>query len=144
MREIIHFNLIEENELDKVAEAIIPMLRETPLVLLEGELGAGKTTLVKLIAQLLGCRETTGSPSFGLINEYPLEGEPGKIYHMDLYRINRPQELETLGIEEMLGSGCPVFIEWPQLAEPFLAEKYLKVTITVLENERIFRIFRKG
>jgi tRNA threonylcarbamoyladenosine biosynthesis protein TsaE len=144
MQEIDCFILKEEKELSSVAAAIIPLLQNRPWVLLEGELGAGKTALVKQICHLLGYHASSSSPSFGIINEYALEEHNGLLYHLDLYRINQPGELTALGIEEILGSGFPVFIEWPQLLEPFLSEKYIKVEITMAENERIFRIFQKG
>lgn len=81
------------------------------LVLIEGELGSGKTTLVKGIVAGMGagCEEEVTSPSFTLVHEHGLER---KVYHVDLYRVETEAELATLGLEELLGPQATVVIEW--------------------------------
>lgn len=89
------------------------------VVLLEGELGAGKTTLVKGIVRGLGAarEEEVTSPSFALVHEY---GPGGKVYHIDLYRVESSQELSTLGLDDMLSGSAVVLIEWGEkLGEEF-------------------------
>jgi tRNA threonylcarbamoyladenosine biosynthesis protein TsaE len=81
------------------------------LVLLEGELGSGKTTLVKGIVEGLGAarEDEVTSPSFTLVHEY---GRESKVYHIDLYRIESARELASLGLEDILGSQATVIVEW--------------------------------
>lgn len=81
------------------------------VVLLEGELGSGKTTLTKGLVNGLGAarEEDVTSPTFALVHEY---GEERKVYHVDLYRVETPQELATLGLDEMFSQPSVVIIEW--------------------------------
>lgn len=111
------------------------------VVLLEGDLGAGKTTLVQELCRALGAVELATSPTFSLVNEYPIDN--GVIYHIDLYRLENLDEAVNIGIEEYLYSGNWCFVEWPQLIIPILEEPYYKVEITVVgDSERIFRILK--
>jgi tRNA threonylcarbamoyladenosine biosynthesis protein TsaE len=112
-------------------------LRRGDVVALHGPLGAGKTTLVKGIARGLQIQDPVTSPSFTLIAEYEgLQAEqPVVLYHVDLYRIGHPQEIEDLGMEEILnGSGICV-IEWAEKAEEFLPESAIHVHIELKEGE---------
>ncbi len=112
-------------------------LRRGDVVALHGPLGAGKTTLVKGIARSLLIQDPVTSPSFTLIAEYEglREGLPIVLYHVDLYRIGHPQEIEDLGIEEILnGAGISV-IEWAERAADFLPESSIHVEIGLLEGE---------
>lgn len=112
-------------------------LHRSDVVALHGPLGAGKTTLVKGIARSLLIQDPVTSPSFTLIAEYEgsLEGLPIVLYHVDLYRIGHPQEIEDLGIEEILnGSGICV-IEWAEKAAEFLPESAIQIEIGLLEGE---------
>jgi tRNA threonylcarbamoyladenosine biosynthesis protein TsaE len=90
------------------------LAKEVPppcLVLLEGELGSGKTTLVKGLVAGLGaaCEDEVTSPSFTLVHEY---GAGGRVYHVDLYRIEDGRELATLGLDELEGGNASIFVEW--------------------------------
>jgi tRNA threonylcarbamoyladenosine biosynthesis protein TsaE len=112
-------------------------LHRGDVVALHGPLGAGKTTLVKGIALSLHIQEPVTSPSFTLIAEYEgyLEGLPVVLYHVDLYRIGHPQEIEDLGLEEILnGSGICV-IEWAEKASDFLPESAIQVKVGLLEGQ---------
>ncbi|MGE5326281.1 MAG: tRNA (adenosine(37)-N6)-threonylcarbamoyltransferase complex ATPase subunit type 1 TsaE [Deltaproteobacteria bacterium] len=96
------------------------------LVLLEGELGAGKTTLVKGIVRGLGAAregEVT-SPSFALVHEY---GAGGKVYHIDLYRVESSQELSTLGLDDMLSGSAVVLIEWGEKLGEYSGNRTLRI-----------------
>ena len=98
------------NIAERVAEILLPPPR---LVILRGDLGAGKTTLVKGIAAALGAADADDvtSPTFTLVHEY--QGPKVKLYHLDLYRLETERELATLGLEEMIAdSNSIVFVEW--------------------------------
>jgi tRNA threonylcarbamoyladenosine biosynthesis protein TsaE len=112
-------------------------LHRGDVVALHGPLGAGKTTLVKGIARSLLIQDPVTSPSFTLIAEYEgsLEGAPILLYHVDLYRIGHPQEIEDLGLEEILNSSGICVIEWAEKAAEFLPESAIQVEIGLLEGE---------
>ncbi|MBO6515458.1 MAG: tRNA (adenosine(37)-N6)-threonylcarbamoyltransferase complex ATPase subunit type 1 TsaE [Bacteroidia bacterium] len=135
----MEFLISGEDELDQVVEHVVPLLENTPLVLLRGDLGAGKTTLVKRIAKQLGVQSDMSSPSFGLVNEY--QGQNDVVYHIDLYRINDASEVFEFGLPEVLDSGNACFVEWPEMAEEIWQEyEHLTIKITMDEREsrRIF------
>lgn len=108
---------------EQVAESLAPLLQPDTLILLKGELGAGKTTFVRGLAKALGVEEPIRSPSFALVYEYTirqpetLKGLP--LLHLDLYRLETPQELATLGLDELLERGGVVVIEWAERLENF-------------------------
>lgn len=106
------------DELGKVAKEILALTEGFRVFRLTGELGAGKTTLVKWLSKALGAEDTVSSPTFALVNEY---GNEPRLYHMDLYRIKSQAELEEIGFEDYLESGKHVFIEWPEIADSVLA-----------------------
>jgi tRNA threonylcarbamoyladenosine biosynthesis protein TsaE len=136
------------SELPEVAKKIISLANKLNkrIWILEGDLGAGKTTFTKAVCKELGVKETVSSPTFALINEY--EGNYDNqdlktIYHCDFYRINNPNEVLELGIEEYFekaeenGNYC--FIEWASKIKHFLPEQYLRIDIEVNQttNSRI-------
>lgn len=100
----------------EVAEAINSQGRN--IVLFFGDLGAGKTTIIKEICRQRGVNEEMSSPTFSIVNEYQSSG--GKVYHFDLYRIEDAMELLDLGFEDYLDSGDVCLIEWPEIAENIL------------------------
>ena len=123
-------HIASEAELPQVATTLLDRLPEGGVVLLRGDLGAGKTTLVKACCTRLGIDPAeVNSPTFSIVNEYRLPGgEP--IYHIDLYRLESPEEAEDIGLEEYLDQGRYCFIEWPDIAAPLLPEQLLSVSIT--------------
>ena len=110
------------------------------IVFLAGDLGTGKTTLVKEIIFALGVKEKVKSPTFTIIEPYELNNE--NIYHVDLYRIIDPSELEIIGLREYLNeSNAIIFIEWPEKSYGYLKKFDLKISLKHLsENERKCRI----
>ena len=110
------------------------------VVFLDGDLGTGKTTLVKEIIFALGVKEKVKSPTFTIIEPYELNNE--NIYHVDLYRIIDPTELEIIGLREYLNeSNAIIFIEWPEKSYGYLKKFDLRISLKHLsENERKCRI----
>ena len=114
------------------------------LVLLRGDLGAGKTTLVKGIARGFDAaeEEDVTSPTFTLVHEY--RGAKVTVYHLDLYRIHTERELATLGLEDMLAGDSVVLIEWGEKFPRLVRDRDVEVAIErVDENSRCFAITKK-
>lgn len=113
-------------EVPMIAQQILEIISQPGRVLLEGNLGAGKTTWVQQFIKILGCDETVSSPTYSLINLH----DGGRIAHMDLYRVENVQELEVLGLDE-LGTQWE-FIEWglqfSKELRPIAATLYLRET----------------
>jgi|SRR5690349_1790515 tRNA threonylcarbamoyladenosine biosynthesis protein TsaE len=107
------------------------------LVLLRGELGAGKTTLVKGIAEGFQAakEEDVTSPTFTLVHEY--RGPQVKVYHIDLYRVDTPRQLETLGLDDLMADNAILLIEWGEKFPRFVHERDLEIALQSLgESER--------
>ncbi|MGB4850428.1 MAG: tRNA (adenosine(37)-N6)-threonylcarbamoyltransferase complex ATPase subunit type 1 TsaE [Saprospiraceae bacterium] len=110
------------------------------VVLLSGELGSGKTKLVQQLCKSLGVEDNVSSPTFSIIQEY-ISPVKGPIYHMDLYRLDKPLELEQIGFAEYLDSGQLCIIEWPDVGNDYFVMPYIRVDIGVENNEiRNFKI----
>ncbi len=109
------------DELEKAAQEIIDRA-EYKIFTLTGNLGAGKTTMVKAFGKILGSNDPITSPTFSLVNEYMIPS--GKIYHFDLYRIKNKEELLNIGFDEYIDSGSYCFIEWPEISETELPEHH--------------------
>lgn len=129
-----------EEELPEVAESLLEVLGDRRVVILRGEMGAGKTTLVRAVADALGVQDPVTSPTFALVNHYC--GAAGQsIYHFDFYRIENLSEAYDLGYEEYFYSGDLCLVEWPEKIEPLLPDDAVEVRITVVSpTERIFEI----
>lgn len=116
----------------------LPALLIPPkLVLLRGELGAGKTTLVKGIAEgfRAASEEDVTSPTFTLVHEY--RGPGVNLYHVDLYRVDTPRQLETLGLDDLIGESSVLLIEWGEKFARFVKERDVEIALErVGENER--------
>ena len=100
-----------------------------------GEMGAGKTTLIKELCRQLGINDATGSPSFSLVNEYVTdEGE--SVFHFDFYRINDIEEAYDLGYEDYFYSNSLCLIEWPEKVESLLPENHIQLKISIVDDEK--------
>ena len=100
-------------------------------------MGSGKTTLIKEICKALGSTDHMSSPTFSIVNEYKYTG--GKIFHFDLYRLKNLEELLDIGFEDYVYSQNYCLIEWPQLAERYLQNQFIKINISTSENIRYLR-----
>jgi len=118
-------------ELPEVAGKVLSG-SSTKTFLFYGEMGSGKTTLIKEIAKKLGVEGTISSPTFSIINEHLLEGD--KLYHYDLYRLENMEEALDIGIEEYLFSGSWNFVEWPEKFETLLPGESTKIRLTKNKN----------
>ncbi len=115
-------------DLDDVANQIRQHAGSHRVWLLSGDLGVGKTTLLKSIARSFSITDAISSPTFGLVNEYrDIEG--GVYYHFDFYRIDDVREVVDIGFDEYLDSGAHCFIEWPEKIEALLPEEFVLIRI---------------
>lgn len=127
------------DELPEVAKWVIDVIGKNKIIGLSGNLGAGKTTLVKEIVKQLGSEDTVQSPTFSLVNEY--NSPNGKIYHIDAYRINHIEEALRIGLEDLFYEGKYCFIEWCENISPLLPSEMINFDIQVLDgNKRIISL----
>ncbi|WP_442914936.1 tRNA (adenosine(37)-N6)-threonylcarbamoyltransferase complex ATPase subunit type 1 TsaE [Mariniflexile rhizosphaerae] len=110
----IDYQLID---LDTVVKQLLKKLK-TKTILLYGDMGVGKTTLIKKLVKELGSHDEVSSPTFSIVNEYELKND--KIFHFDLYRIKNLEEAYNFGIEDYLDSNHWILIEWPDVVKPIL------------------------
>ena len=115
------------DNLNKTANQLIQLSGSCNVWLINGEMGAGKTTLIKAICTELGVEDNVTSPTFSIINEYKSTTEP--VYHFDFYRVNTLEEALKAGVEDYFYSGHYCFIEWPEIILPILPSQYLIVNI---------------
>ena len=127
----LFFNL---NEINIATEFIIEN-SDFKLILFEGEIGSGKTTLIKKICQNMRVEDTVSSPTFPVLNIY--DSEVGNIFHADLYRVENIKDLNELGFFDILNLDNWVFIEWPNKFKKIFDENFTIVKIDKMsENER--------
>lgn len=115
------------SELEPIARQLVALLDAKKVLCFQGDLGAGKTTLIQQIARLIGVEGEVSSPTFALVNTYT--SNLGLVYHFDLYRIQGEEELYDIGFEEYLDSGQPCLIEWPEMAGSLLPEDALIIQL---------------
>lgn len=132
MTRTIH--ITSEEELPQVAEAILAAMNNRTVVVFRGEMGAGKTTLIREIVAALGSTDTVTSPTFAIVNQYRGTNDR-PIYHFDFYRIEDVREAYDFGYEEYFYSGDLCLVEWPEKIEELLPEHTMNVRITVGPDE---------
>ena len=133
----IDYNL---NEIHKVAKKVTEEI-DSNIILLSGEVGAGKTTLIKEILKLLKVNGNVNSPTFSIINEHLTE-DMNIIYHIDLYRIKNIDELHSIGFFEYIESNNLCFIEWGDMIEKGIRDSYNKFIIEKRQNNRIIKMVK--
>ena len=117
------------DELNAVAQQLIAEAANQRVWLFEGEMGVGKTTLIKALCQSVGVVSVVQSPTYGLVNEYTTQtGE--SIYHFDCYRLRNEAEAMDIGLEEYLDSGAYCFVEWPERIESLWPPHYYHVSLS--------------
>ncbi len=127
----------ELNQLEKASLELKKNINHN-VVLICGEMGAGKTTLIKELLSLMSVVDNVSSPTFSIINEYSTDKNE-IIYHMDLYRIEDISELDNIGFFEYLESGKTCLIEWGEMIEEMIDSEYNKFTIAREDNSRIIK-----
>lgn len=117
------------DELEEVAHLLIQDAGSQHIWLFEGEMGAGKTTLIKALCRVLDVVSVVQSPTFGLVNEYTTQqGEP--VYHFDCYRLRNEAEALDIGVEEYFDSGSYCFVEWPERIRNLWPASYFSIQLT--------------
>ena len=126
---------IEYSE-NSIAEVAHQLIREAPgkIWAIEGEMGAGKTTLIKALVAALGSVDKAGSPTFGIVHEYADPKGEVLAYHFDFYRLENPEEVLDIGFEEYLNSGAWIFMEWPDRIAGYLPEDCWRLKIDVQDE----------
>ena len=126
-----------------IAKELAGYIENGSILCFEGDLGAGKTTLIKELCKELGVQDLVSSPTFSLVNEYLVNGPSGNstIFHIDLYRLRDEQEAIDAGIEEQLFSGSICLVEWPQRAPGIIPEHAMHVILSVTDDShRLIRV----
>jgi tRNA threonylcarbamoyladenosine biosynthesis protein TsaE len=119
---------------ENVAAEIVKELSPGMVVAMNGDLGAGKTTMVQLICKELGVKEYVNSPTFTIVNEYDYDKR--KVNHIDFYRVNHLDELIEIGIEQYFNEEDITFIEWANLFRDILPEKLLVIDMELFGDKR--------
>ena len=121
-----------EDQITKVAEQLI---QEVPSKILcfHGDMGAGKTTLIKAIVKQLGAVDEANSPTFGIVNEYQNQNEEVLSYHFDFYRLDDENEAYDLGIEDYFNTDAWLFMEWPEKIKALLPIDAVHIQIEVVD-----------
>lgn len=129
--------ITKEEDLQQMAGDILEKYPQERLFAFFGEMGVGKTTLIKEICKKLTVIDQTSSPTFAIINEYyTAKQEP--VYHFDFYRIEKKEDLLEIGVTEYLNSGCYCLMEWPENAGDLLGDHYIKICMQMGDhNQRI-------
>lgn len=126
-------------EINTVAEQIIAQ-NPNKVILFHGEMGVGKTTLIKQLCKKLGVLEATSSPTFSLVNEYQTKDNQ-IVYHFDFYRLKQEMEALDMGADDYLYSGNWCFIEWAEKIPNLIPEEHSTLTIELLpDNKRFLRL----
>lgn len=132
------FTLLNEQETELFGAALWRTLPPKCLIFLNGDLGAGKTTLTRGVLRAAGHQGTVKSPTYTLVEEYELA--TGKLFHFDLYRLKDPEELEWIGISDYLEQNSLCFIEWPELGQGFIPTPDIELFITTENDGRVLEM----
>jgi len=126
------------DEIPAVAKEILKLHVDKRVFLFNGNMGAGKTTLIKELCTQLGVKDRISSPTFSIVNEY--QGNKSLVYHFDFYRLEDVSEAYDMGAEEYFFSGNYCFIEWPEIISNLLpaSDKCVSIDIFVKEQTRSF------
>jgi len=141
MKSVARVFLPDEAATLAYAEVLRPLLRPGALVFLRGELGAGKTTLVRGILRQFGHTGSVKSPTYTLVEPY--ETKFGPVYHFDFYRIADSQELEFIGIDELVDSNAIKFVEWAERVADRLPPPDIEISLEVDNAGRAISVYER-
>jgi len=138
---VIDFLLHDEQDTARLARAVAAVLRPCDCLTLSGTLGAGKTTFMRYLLQALGHKGEVISPTFVLVQEYPLQVRQQKttLYHVDAHRLERAEDCEELGLADMLENGI-LCVEWPQICADRLPNDAIHLTLEAQKEHRHARL----
>lgn len=128
----MRFHVPNETEMLRLGGDLIDAMGSGDVVYLRGDLGMGKTTLVRGLLQAMGCEERIKSPSYGLVESYAFDHPrwPKQVHHLDLYRLEDPEEVTFLGVEALMGEDQLLLIEWPERGQGVLPPASVCIAIT--------------
>ena len=126
----MRFKDIIVSDYNKIFDLIKKKDDSIKIFLLSGQVGSGKTTMIKSFTKKLSVNNNTSSPTFNIVNEYK-DRNKNSIYHFDLYRLKSINDLVEIGFEEYINSGSYCFIEWPEIADSFFIDKYISISILI-------------
>ena len=126
-------------EISATAKAVLADMANYKVFAFHGEMGAGKTTFIHALCEVMGVQDVVTSPTFSIINQYKTSDPQGPagdrtVYHMDLYRIKDENEAINAGIEDCLYSGDICLVEWPEKAEGIFPDNTLHITISSVDD----------
>ncbi|WP_297511015.1 tRNA (adenosine(37)-N6)-threonylcarbamoyltransferase complex ATPase subunit type 1 TsaE [Flavobacterium sp.] len=119
-------------EIERIANEVVAQ-NPHKVIIFKGQMGVGKTTLIKVLAAILGVKDTISSPTFSLVNEYKVS-ENQNVYHFDVYRLQSESEALDMGIDEYLYSGHWCFIEWAEKIPNLLPDLYTTINLELLPD----------
>ncbi len=119
------------NNLNEVAQSLIENQKNNTYLFF-GEMGVGKTTLIKAVVKQLGTEDHVSSPTYALVNEYQTKDKP--VYHFDFYRIKDIEEVYDIGFEDYLAQDAYILIEWPELIKDLWPEHFVRVDLSFSEQ----------
>lgn len=127
------------SELNEISQSIINRIGDKDIICFYGEMGVGKTTLIKVLCEKLGVKDNVSSPTFSIVNEYvSLDGE--SIFHFDFYRMEKEEEAFDMGYEDYFYNGELCLIEWPEKVKSIIPEDIMRIDIIKNKNQRIIEI----
>ena len=128
------FHINGVDELGQVADYLISLRNESDIIAFYGSMGAGKTTLIKNLCHKMGVTDEVNSPTFAIVNEYvTVEGE--SVYHFDFYRIKKLEEVFDIGYDNYFYSGNLCLLEWPEMIDPLMPDRFIRVDIALGETD---------
>ncbi len=126
-------------EISKIAKNILKYTKTYKKFLLFGDMGVGKTTLIKELSLQLGVVDIVSSPTFSIVNEY-ITVKNEKVYHFDFYRLDDEKEIFDMGYEEYFFGNDYCFVEWPEKIVSLIGSEIVKIKISINDNKRIVEI----
>lgn len=133
--EIFSFTAESPEDLPPLAQKLLATFPEEKLFAFFAPMGAGKTTFIKALGVELGVLDRVLSPTFAIVNEYKTQ-DKGPVFHFDFYRLKNLEEAMDIGCDEYFFSGSYCFLEWSEIVEPILPDKYVRVDICTDDSQK--------